>query len=109
MFYNALSRKAFPGIVDFYDKLQMFKNQRSRNLFFYVSHSEWNLYDFLIDFFEVNNLPKGIFLLDNLKTRIDHLIRTGAQGRSDKVKRIEFILKFFPNMKFVLIFTESNS
>ena len=103
LFFNALTRKAFPGIVDFYNKLKEFKNQRSRNLFFYVSRSEWNLYDFLVDFFEINQLPKGIFLLDNLKTRLEHLIRTGAQSRTEKVKHIEFILNFYPNMKFVLI------
>jgi phosphatidate phosphatase APP1 len=37
------------------------------NPFFYVSGSEWNLYDFIVEFFRINNLPKGVFLLNQLK------------------------------------------
>ncbi|MEJ7661689.1 MAG: phosphatase domain-containing protein [Hymenobacter sp.] len=37
------------------------------NAFFYVSSSEWNLYDFLREFTDHHQLPKGVYQLSQLK------------------------------------------
>jgi phosphatidate phosphatase APP1 len=37
------------------------------NAFFYVSSSEWNLYDYIVEFTRVNELPRGIFLFKPAK------------------------------------------
>jgi hypothetical protein len=42
--------------------------------FFYVSNSEWNLYDFLRDFFALNDLPKGVFFLQTLKKGLRDIV-----------------------------------
>ena len=33
------------------------------NPFFYVSSSEWNLYDYIREFAKKNEMPKGIYLV----------------------------------------------
>ncbi|WP_375579856.1 phosphatase domain-containing protein [Marivirga tractuosa] len=53
---NAKTRLPFEGVAEFYQKLK-----GKENPFFYVSSSEWNLYDFLQDFFKVRNIPKVTF------------------------------------------------
>ncbi|ULT45467.1 hypothetical protein KRR40_20705 [Niabella defluvii] len=45
---NAHSRKPFDGVVAHYRALQLAQTTSDRpNPFFYVSSSEWNLYDFI--------------------------------------------------------------
>ena len=67
---NALTRLPFPGIATFYKALSKGINQRYKNPIFYVSSSEWNLYDFLADFCTHQNIPKGPFLLQEYKKSI---------------------------------------
>ena len=65
---NAHSRKPFKGVVHHYEMLAGHNRFGDNcNPFFYVSGSEWNLYNLIIEFSSVNNLPKGIFLLSSLK------------------------------------------
>ena len=68
-----------------------------------MSNSEWNLYDFLIDFFSINELPKGVFFLQYLKKGFRDLISTGKVNHSHKKSSIEFLLRFYPNKKYVLV------
>lgn len=70
------------------------------NPFFYVSSSEWNLYDYLLETFRFNKLPDGAFLLNTLK-RWKDLVRTGKTGHEGKLIRVMRILDAFPNQKFV--------
>ena len=72
------------------------------NPFFYVSSSEWNLYDYLTEFFKHNRLPEGIFLLSELK-RIWELFRSGQTKHAGKQVRIERLLNVFPKQQFILI------
>jgi phosphatidate phosphatase APP1 len=80
---------------------QAHTNPQTPNPFFYVSSSEWNLYDYLHDFFDFNKLPKGTFLLNQVK-RWYQLFKTGKTKHEGKLIRIHRILSAFPKQKFVL-------
>jgi phosphatidate phosphatase APP1 len=100
---NARSRKPFEGVVNHYQLLASTGASRDTfNLFFYVSSSEWNLYDYLSEFFNYNRLPEGIFLLSQVK-RIFQLLLTGKTKHEGKFIRIARILHVFPNQQFLLI------
>ena len=58
---NARTRLPFPGVAAFYRALQ----GTTPNPLFYLSSSPWNLYDLLVDFFEVRGIPPGpLYLVD---------------------------------------------
>ena len=78
------------------------------NPFFYVSSSEWNLYDYLQDIFQYNRLPEGAFLLNQVK-RWFELWKTGKTKHQGKLLRILRILEIFPNQRFVLFGDNSQS
>ena len=65
---NAYSRKPFEGVVNHYQALAHAGTvPHEPNPFFYVSSSEWNLYDYIREFSKKNELPKGIYLLNQMK------------------------------------------
>ncbi|MFH6982759.1 phosphatase domain-containing protein [Marinoscillum luteum] len=97
---NHQSRQAFDGVKDFYDSL---KEGRTEPLFFYVSSSEWNLYDFLESFVADKQLPAGVFLLQDIKSGILDLFRSGGGSHSHKKSKIETLIKVYPEAKFTLI------
>jgi len=72
------------------------------NPFFYVSSSEWNLYDYLLEFVRVQELPRGVFLLNVLK-RIGEIFKTGQNNHATKFTRIVRIIEGFPKQRFVLL------
>ncbi|MEI9946624.1 MAG: App1 family protein [Chitinophagaceae bacterium] len=72
------------------------------NPFFYVSSSEWNLYDYLHEFFKFNRLPEGAFLLNQVK-RWFELWKTGKTKHHGKLLRIVRIVETFPKQQFILI------
>lgn len=100
---NPRTRKTFPLAKDFY---QLLANTHTKpeqpNPFFYVSSSEWNLYDYLLETFRFNQLPEGAFLLNQLK-RWKSLFKTGKTGHQGKLLRIIRIMEAFPNQRFVLL------
>ncbi len=100
---NARSRKPFEGVVKHYQLLsQGNTTPDAPNPFFYVSSSEWNLYDFLLEFSTLNGLPRGIFLLNVLK-RFSELLKTGQNNHNGKFTRIVRILQGYPKQRFVLL------
>ena len=99
-FHNAHTRLPFAGVSEFYKSLQLGRNGKRNNPFFYVSSSPWNLYDLLIDFLDVNDIPEGPLLLrdfglDANKESADHM--------GHKFKEIKNILLAYPQLNFVLI------
>lgn len=72
------------------------------NPMFYVSSSEWNLYDYLKAIFKRNDLPEGAFVLNRIK-RWYQLLVTGKTGHEGKLEHIFRILDTFPRQQFVLI------
>lgn len=100
---NPRTRKTFPAVIEHYQLLaNTYTNKAQPNPFFYVSSSEWNLYDYLVETFRFNHLPEGSFLLNQLK-RWHNLFKTGKTGHEGKLLRIVRILEAFPEQKFVLL------
>ena len=101
--HNARSRKTFNDVMQHYQLLSFAHTSESEpNPFFYVSSSEWNLYDYIQEFAQVNQLPKGIFLLNQIK-RWYQIFKTGKTKHSGKFVRIVRILELFPNQRFILL------
>lgn len=98
---NAYSRLPFEGVSAFYQALQKGFSGAEENPIFYVSSSPWNLYDLLVDFFELNNIPKGpLFLKDYGFTHNKFFTESHAVH---KPKQIRNILRAYPHLKFILI------
>lgn len=103
LFRNPRSRRKFQHLSEYYQALAHAQTDAATpNPFFYVSSSEWNLYDYLAEFFAHNRLPEGIFLLSELKT-IWELFRSGQTKHAGKQVRIERLLNVFPKEQFILL------
>ncbi len=72
------------------------------NPFFYVSSSEWNLYDYLHEVFRLHKLPEGIFLLNQVK-QLHQLHKSGTGKHEGKLLRIVRIFAALPTQQFVLL------
>ncbi|MXV38510.1 DUF2183 domain-containing protein [Flavobacteriaceae bacterium Ap0902] len=100
---NPHERKLFDHTVEWYRALaKAYPPGTEEHPFFYVSSSEWNLYDYLNTVFTHHGLPKGIFLLNHLKS-LKNLFKTGKTGHDGKLTRINSLIKAFPDQKFILI------
>lgn len=98
---NPRTRKTFPGAEQHYQLLALSHTVPEHpNPFFYVSSSEWNLYDYLLETFRFHRLPEGAFLLNQLK-RWTNLFKTGKTGHEGKLLRIRRILGVFPRQRFI--------
>jgi phosphatidate phosphatase APP1 len=86
---NARTRMPFAGVAAFYRALHA-----GVNPFFYVSKSPWNLYAPLVEYLEVQGLPRGPLLLRDFGWRSD---------KNHKSAMIEEILTTYPKLPFVLI------
>jgi phosphatidate phosphatase APP1 len=102
LFKNALTRMPFPGIAEFYRQLEKGKENQSSYPFFYVSSSEWNLYDLLVDFFELNDIPKGVFMLKQLESSIYKFWKSGGGTHEHKYEKIRDLMNYFEDRKFIL-------
>lgn len=94
---NAHTRTPFEGVAELYRALE----GEAGNPFFYVSSSPWNLYDFMVDFFELNDLPAGPFLLRDMGIDASKFI-VGSHD-DHKLAQIERVLAAYPELPFVLI------
>jgi len=106
---NAHTRKTFEDVVKHYQLLAYAGSlQDLPNPFFYVSSSEWNLYDFILEFSRRNELPKGILLLSQIKKWFE-VFKTGQGKHSAKFMRIVRIIESFPEQKFILLGDDSQA
>lgn len=103
---NAHSRSPFEGVVAHYRLLAEADSGPATNPFFYVSSSEWNLYDYILEFSEQNGLPDGVYLLSKLK-QFFQLLQTGKTKHHTKFERIKRILETYPDMRFILLGDDS--
>ena len=100
---NARSRRPFEGVVRHYQLLaEAQTDEHTANPFFYVSSSEWNLYDYILEFAGQHQLPEGVYQLAQLK-RFSQILATGKTKHATKLDRIARILTAFPNRQFVLL------
>ena len=104
---NARSRKPFSGVAQHYELLARASTSAEKpNPFYYVSSSEWNLHDYIREFCSTYHLPKGVFLLNQIKT-FGKIFKTGQNNHDGKFIRIARILEAFPDEKFVLLGDDS--
>ena len=104
---NARSRKPFESVVEFYQALAGSGTAPgTTNPFFYVSSSEWNLYDYINEFSCKQKLPRGVYLLNQLK-QFRQVWKTGQNNHSTKFVRITRIIEAYPDQQFVLFGDDS--
>ena len=98
---NARTRLPFAGVAEFYKSLQLGRNGKRNNPFFYVSSSPWNLYDLLKDFLDLNGIPAGPLMLRDFGLNVKPKEESGHMGH--KLKEIIQILEAYPHLPFVLV------
>lgn len=101
---NAFTRKTFSGASIFYNALLEGFVDGGKNPFFYVSSSDWNLYDLLVDFCDLHKIPKGVFMLNDFRKR-DSLKfwKGGLLKHGHKLEKIRTVFEAYPNLKFILL------
>ncbi len=95
---NARTRLPFSGVAGFYRALQNGTKQ-AYNPIYYVSSSPWNLYDLLLDFFTVREIPFGTVFLRNFG--FPEVYEEGH--RTHKSDAIMKIMQAYPHLNFVMI------
>jgi phosphatidate phosphatase APP1 len=109
LFKNPHTRSIFPDVEKHYSLLaKAHTTPEAPNPFFYVSSSEWNLYDYLRDLFTFQKLPNGVFLLNQFK-RWKDVWKTGKTKHEGKLLRILRVFEVFPKQRFVLMGDSSQS
>lgn len=118
LFKNVYDRKVYADVVSHYQALSTAGRYKlettsktidkiEENAFFYVSSSEWNLYRFITQFTEINQLPKAVLLLKDIKTSLTDLFITGRGDHNHKFEKIKHILEFYPNLQYTLLGDDS--
>jgi phosphatidate phosphatase APP1 len=97
---NPFTRKPFKGVAAFYRALHAGVGGAEGNPLFYVSSSPWHLFDPLVEFMRLQNIPLGPLLLRELSVR--SLLKPDM-SRNHKLAKIEKILRAYPGLPFVLI------
>jgi phosphatidate phosphatase APP1 len=109
LFKNINKRKVFEDVVPHYQALSRAgqENETASNSFFYVSSSEWNLYEFIDAFARLHKLPKAVIKLKKIKTGISDFLFTGRGSHDHKFEKIKDIIMFYPNLDYVLLGDDS--
>jgi len=109
LFRNVSKRKVFDDVTLHYQALSSFGQVKgeSFNSFFYVSSSEWNLYDFIVEFTRIHSLPKAVIKLKKIKSGICDFIFSGKGNHDHKFEKIKDLLSFYPNLNYVLLGDDS--
>lgn len=106
---NINKRKVFDDVVHHYQALSRAgqENDEVSNSFFYVSSSEWNLYEFIDSFARMHELPKAVIKLKKIKTGISDFLFTGRGSHDHKFEKIKDIISFYPKLQYVLLGDDS--
>ena len=106
---NINKRKVFEDVVPHYQALSRAgqENETASNSFFYVSSSEWNLYEFIDSFARLHELPKAVIKLKKIKTGISDFLFTGRGSHDHKFEKIKDIIMFYPKLEYVLVGDDS--
>ena len=106
---NLNKRKIYDDVVKHYQKLSIAgqDSEQASNSFFYVSSSEWNLYDFIAQFAELHQMPKAVIKLKKIKTGIRDFVRSGRGNHDHKFVKIKDIISFYPELGYVLLGDDS--
>ncbi len=93
---SAQTRLPFPGVAEFYRALQAGKNP-----LVYLSSSPWNLFDLMVDFFELQEIPLAPLLLRDWGITETELLPT--QHNTYKLVALRQVLDFYGDLPFLLI------
>lgn len=99
---DSSERSPFPGIAAFLRALRKGHDGNGYNPVFFVSGSEWNLFDLLINFFKYHDIPEGPLFLKDKGTRSGEGDLKTVE-KEYKREKIRHILQTFPEMKFICI------
>jgi phosphatidate phosphatase APP1 len=98
---NARTRLPFPGVAAFYRALQRGPHGDEINPLFYVSSGPWNLYELLVEFFELQKIPRGPLLLRDWGIGSTRELPT--HHVTHKGEAIRRILATYPTLPFILV------
>ena len=98
---NAHTRLPFPGVAAFYRALRAGASGAARNPVFYVSSSPWNLYDVIMRFLELQDIPHGPLMLRDVDLGFSAV--SGEGHHSHKREMIRRVLHTYPTSSAVLI------
>lgn len=105
---NIDNREVFDDVVPHYQALSRAGQEEGQfNSFFYVSSSEWNLYEFILQFARNHKLPKAVIKLKSIKTGLGDFLFTGRGGHDHKFIKIKDIISFYPHLQYVLLGDDS--
>lgn len=106
---NVHKRKVFADVVRHYQALSLGGQSAdtATNSFFYVSSSEWNLYEFIDSFARLHELPKAVIRLKKIKSGLSDFFKTGRGDHDHKFVKIKEIISFYPNIEYVLLGDDS--
>jgi len=109
LFRNVNNRKVFNYVVPHYQALSNAgrNNKDEQNAFFYISSSEWNLYNFIVKFTKLHQLPRAVILLKDIKRGLADFLMSGRGDHNHKYEKIKHVLEFYPNLKYVLLGDDS--
>lgn len=96
---NAFTRRPFPGVSGFYKAL----TEDGKHPIFYVSSSDWNLFDLIKDFLAFRHIPTGPILLQDLHLSLKNIWKSGGGSHQHKLEKIKMLLEMYPGMRFFLI------
>jgi len=97
---NAFRKQPIRGAVEFFQHLLKNTPHKERAVF-YASRSPFELYDLLLQFFEINKFPKGPLLLRNI-SREWNFAQKNFQ-KEQKFLSIKKIIELCQDMRFILI------
>lgn len=96
------TRLPFEGVADFYQALTQGSSASTvPRPIFYVSSSPWNLYDFLIEFMQLNNIPAGPLLLRDFGMNAEQVFQ--SSHHKHKLAQINNVMSTYPDLAFILI------
>lgn len=98
---NDQTRSPLEGAAEFYQQLKGGQDGTRDNMFFYVSSSPWNIYDFLVQFMRNHDFPVGPLLLKDYGFSETQTGFTDHLGH--KYREISRILQTYPDMEFILV------
>ena len=100
LFNSPHTRVPFEGIGAFYRALQS-EQGTPTNPIWYVSSSPWNIYELLVEFMEVHEIPLGPIFLKDFGIDREKFIRAGHIDY--KIDRIRRLLRTYPDLPFILV------
>lgn len=97
---DARTRRPVPGMPALYRGLERGGDAGSAGGFFYLSTGPWNLYDLLVEFFQLQGVPLGSLLLTDWGPNERYVMRSGREHKRGALRRL---LQAYPDARFVLV------